>query len=274
MGAQVDDRASKARIPHLRHRHQQLACKRTYLVLRCLRHVLPPFTRSRDAQANTPIISLSLPRAQKKSGGAQEAARRLPRVGACDIAVASRAAVGLPVPARGVNHALTNTEDPMTINVGDKLPSVTLRQVTPEGPKEVSTDDFFRGKRIVLFAVPGAFTPACSQRHLPGFVDRAAEIRAKGIDEIACVSVNDAAVMGAWGRNQRVDGKVTMLADGSGDFAKSLGLELDLSKGGLGIRSKRYSMLVDNGVVKALNVEQQPGQVEASSAEAMLKALV
>jgi glutaredoxin/glutathione-dependent peroxiredoxin len=162
----------------------------------------------------------------------------------------------------------------MTINVGDKLPSVTLRQVTPEGPKEVASDDFFRSKRIVLFAVPGAFTPACSQRHLPGFVDRAAEIRAKGIDEIACVSVNDAAVMGAWGRNQRVDGKVTMLADGSGDFAKALGLELDLSKGGLGIRSKRYSMLVDNGVVKALNVEQQPGQVEASSAEAMLKALV
>jgi len=162
----------------------------------------------------------------------------------------------------------------MTINVGDKLPSVTLRQVTPEGPKEVTTDDFFRGKRIVLFAVPGAFTPACSQRHLPGFVDRAAEIRAKGIDEIACVSVNDAAVLGAWGRGQKVDGKVTMLADGSGDFAKALGLELDLSKGGLGIRSKRYSMLVDNGVVKALNVEQQPGQVEASSAEAMLKALV
>jgi glutaredoxin/glutathione-dependent peroxiredoxin len=162
----------------------------------------------------------------------------------------------------------------MTINVGEKLPSVTLRQVTAEGPKEVTTDDFFRGKRIVLFAVPGAFTPACSQRHLPGFVDRAAEIRAKGIDEIACVSVNDAAVMGAWGRGQKVDGKVTMLADGSGDFAKALGLELDLSKGGLGIRSKRYSMVVDNGVVKALNVEQQPGQVEASSAEAMLKALV
>jgi peroxiredoxin len=162
----------------------------------------------------------------------------------------------------------------MTINVGDRLPSATLRQVTPEGPKEVSSDDFFRGKKVVLFAVPGAFTPACSQRHLPGFVDKATDIRAKGIDEIACVAVNDAAVMGAWGKDQKTDVKVTMLADGSGDFARALGLELDLSKGGLGVRSKRYSMLVDNGVVKSLNVEQQPGQVDASSAEAMLRALV
>ena len=162
----------------------------------------------------------------------------------------------------------------MTIQVGEKIPATTFKYVSPEGPKDITTDELFRGKKVVLFAVPGAFTPACSQRHLPGFVDRAAEIRAKGIDEIACVSVNDAAVLGAWGRGQKVDGKVTMLADGSGDFAKALGLELDLSKGGLGIRSKRYSMLVDNGVVKALNVEQQPGQVEASSAEAMLKALV
>jgi peroxiredoxin len=162
----------------------------------------------------------------------------------------------------------------MTINVGDKLPSVTLRQVTSEGPKEVSSDEFFRGKKVVLFAVPGAFTPACSQRHLLGYVDRAADIKAKGIDEIACVAVNDAAVMGAWGKNQKTEGKVTMLADGSGDLARALGLELDLSKGGLGVRSKRYSMLVDNGVVKSLNVETQPGQVDASSAEAMLKALV
>ena len=162
----------------------------------------------------------------------------------------------------------------MTINVGDRLPSVMLRQVTPEGPKEVSSDDFFRGKKVVLLAVPGAFTPACSQRHLPGYVNRAGDIKAKGVDEIACVAVNDAAVMGAWGRDQKTEGKVTMLADGSGDFARALGLELDLSKGGLGTRSKRYSMLVDNGIVKSLNVEQQPGQVEASSAEAMLKALV
>jgi glutaredoxin/glutathione-dependent peroxiredoxin len=162
----------------------------------------------------------------------------------------------------------------MTINVGDKLPSVTLRQVTSEGPKEVTSDDFFRGRKVVLFAVPGAFTPACSQRHLPGYVDKAADIKAKGIDEIACVAVNDAAVMGAWGKNQKTEGKVTMLADGSGDFARALGLELDLSKGGLGIRSKRYSMLVDNGVVKSLNVEAQPGQVDSSSAEAILRALV
>ena len=161
----------------------------------------------------------------------------------------------------------------MTIKVGDKLPSVTLRQVTPEGPKEITTDDFFRGKKVALFAVPGAFTPACSQRHLPGYVDKAADIKAKGVDEVACVAVNDPAVMGAWGRDQKTAGKVTMLADGSGDFARALGLELDLSKMGLGIRSKRYSMLVDNGVVKSLSVEPQPGQVDVSSAETMLRAL-
>jgi peroxiredoxin len=161
----------------------------------------------------------------------------------------------------------------MTINVGDKIPSVTLKQLTSEGVKEFTTDEIFRGKRIVLIAVPGAFTPACSQRHLPGYVDKAADIKAKGIDEIACVAVNDAFVMGAWGRDQKAEGKVRMLADGSGDFARALGLELDLSKGGLGIRSKRYSMLVDDGVVRSLNVEQQPGQVDVSGADAMLKAL-
>jgi peroxiredoxin len=161
----------------------------------------------------------------------------------------------------------------MTINVGDKLPSVTLRQVTPEGPKEITTDEFFRGKKVALFAVPGAFTPACSQRHLPGYVEKAADVRAKGVDEVACVAVNDPAVLTAWGKDQRCEGKVTMLADGSGDFARALGLELDLTKAGLGMRSKRYSMLVDNGVVKSLNVEQSPGQVELSGVEAMLKAL-
>ena len=161
----------------------------------------------------------------------------------------------------------------MTINVGDRIPSVTLKQLTSEGVKEFTTDEIFRGKRVVLIAVPGAFTPACSQRHLPGYVDKAADIKAKGIDEIACVAVNDAFVMGAWGRDQKTEGKVRMLADGSGDFTRALGLELDLSKGGLGVRSKRYSMLVDDGVVKSLNVEQQPGQVDLSGAEAMLKAL-
>ena len=161
----------------------------------------------------------------------------------------------------------------MTIKVGDKLPSVTLRQVTPEGPKEVTTDSFFGGRKVALFAVPGAFTPACSQRHLPGFVGKAAELKAKGIDEIACVAVNDAAVLGAWARDQKSEGKVTMLADGSGDFARALGLELDLKRLGLGMRSQRYSMLVEDGVVKSFNLEPQPGQVEASSAEAMLKAI-
>ncbi len=162
----------------------------------------------------------------------------------------------------------------MTIKVGDRLPSVTLRQVTPEGPKEITTDDFFRGRKVVLFAVPGAFTPACSQRHLPGYVDKAPQIKAKGVDEVACVAVNDAAVLGAWSRDQKSEGKVTMLADGSGDLVRAIGLELDLSKGGLGIRSQRYSMLVDNGVVKSLSVETAPGQVDVSSAEAMLKAIV
>jgi peroxiredoxin len=161
----------------------------------------------------------------------------------------------------------------MTIKLGDKLPSVTLRQVTPEGPKEVTTDSFFGGRKVALFAVPGAFTPACSQRHLPGFVGKAAELKAKGIDEIACVAVNDAAVLGAWARDQNSEGKVTMLADGSGEFARALGLELDLKRLGLGMRSQRYSMLVEDGVVKSFNLEPQPGQVEASSAEAMLKAI-
>jgi peroxiredoxin len=161
----------------------------------------------------------------------------------------------------------------MPIKVGDKIPSVTLKQVTAEGPKEITTDEFFRGKKVALFAVPGAFTPACSQRHLPGFVDKAADIKAKGVDAVACVAVNDPFVLAAWGKEQKAEGKVLMLADGSGDFARALGLELDLTKAGLGKRSQRYSMLVDNGVVKTLNVEAQPGQVEASSAEAMLKVL-
>jgi glutaredoxin/glutathione-dependent peroxiredoxin len=161
----------------------------------------------------------------------------------------------------------------MTIKVGDKLPSVTLRQVTPEGPQEVTTESFFGGRKVVLFAVPGAFTPACSQRHMPGYVDKAADLKAKGIDEIACVAVNDAAVLTAWARDQKSDGKVTMLADGSGDFVRAIGLELDLTKGGLGVRSQRYSMLVEDGVVKSLNIEPAPGQVDASSAESMLKAI-
>jgi peroxiredoxin len=160
----------------------------------------------------------------------------------------------------------------MTIKVGDKVPSATLRYLSPEGPKEITTDELFRGKRVALFAVPGAFTPTCSQRHLPGYVDKAAEIKAKGIDTIACVSVNDAFVMGAWGKDQKTEGKVTMLADGSGDFTRAVDLELDATRNGLGKRSQRYSMLVDNGVVKALHIEA-PGKFEVSDADTMLKDL-
>lgn len=160
----------------------------------------------------------------------------------------------------------------MAISEGDKIPAVNLRQMTAEGPKEVSTDALFKGKRVVLFAVPGAFTPTCSARHLPGFVEKADQLKAKGIDTIACVSVNDAFVMDAWGKAQNCAGKVEMLADGNGDFTRALGLEMDATKVGLGQRSKRYSMLVEDGVVKQLNVEQ-PGAFEVSSAEYMLNRL-
>jgi glutaredoxin/glutathione-dependent peroxiredoxin len=160
----------------------------------------------------------------------------------------------------------------MAIKVGDKIPSVTLRYLTSEGPKAVSSDEFFAGKKVALFAVPGAYTRTCSQRHLPSYVAHAAEIKAKGVDTIACIAVNDPFVMGAWGKEHQADDKIVMLGDGSGDFTRAIGLELDRIKEGMGIRSQRYSMLVDNGVVKALHVEQ-PGQYEVSSAEAMLKAL-
>ena len=160
----------------------------------------------------------------------------------------------------------------MTIKVGDKVPSATLKYLSSEGPKEITTDELFRGKKVALFAVPGAFTPTCSQRHLPGYVDKHSDLKTKGVDTVACVSVNDAFVMGAWGKDQNCGEKVMMLADGSGDFTRAVGLELDLTKGGLGMRSQRYSMLVDNGVVKALNIEKA-GQFDVSSAEAMLRAV-
>jgi len=160
----------------------------------------------------------------------------------------------------------------MTIAVGDKIPSAKLKTMTAEGPKDISTDEIFGGKKVVLFALPGAFTPTCSAKHLPGFVERAAQIKDKGVATIACLAVNDAFVMGAWGKQQNTDGKVLMLADGSATFTKQLGLELDLTGPGMGIRSKRYAMVVDNGVVKALNVEA-PGAFEVSSADAILKAL-
>jgi glutaredoxin/glutathione-dependent peroxiredoxin len=160
----------------------------------------------------------------------------------------------------------------MTIKVGDKVPSVKLRHMTAEGPKEITTDELFNGKKVVLFAVPGAFTPTCSAKHLPGFVEKAANIKGKGIDSIVCLSVNDAFVMGAWGKDQKTEGKVQMIADGNGEFTKAMGLEMDGSGFGLGLRSKRYAMIVENGVVKALNVEA-PGAFEVSSADAILKAL-
>jgi glutaredoxin/glutathione-dependent peroxiredoxin len=160
----------------------------------------------------------------------------------------------------------------MTIKVGDRIPSVKLRHMTAEGPKEISTDELFGGKKVALFALPGAFTPTCSAKHLPGFVNKAAEIKAKGVDAIACLSVNDVFVMNAWGKDQKADGKVMMLADGNAEFTKAVGLELDASGFGMGQRSKRYAMIVDNGVVKTLNVEP-PGAFEVSSAEAILKAL-
>jgi glutaredoxin/glutathione-dependent peroxiredoxin len=160
----------------------------------------------------------------------------------------------------------------MTIKVGDKIPSVKLTTMTADGPKPISTDDIFKGKKVVLFALPGAFTPTCSAKHLPGFVEKNAAIKAKGVDTIACLSVNDAFVMGAWGKDQNVGDRILMLADGSGDFTKTVGLELDLIGRGLGMRSQRYAMVVENGVVKALNVEA-PGAFDVSSADAILKAL-
>jgi peroxiredoxin len=171
-----------------------------------------------------------------------------------------------------IQHESVRKGKAMTIKVGDKIPSVKLKQMTAEGVKEVSTDDFFKGKKVVLFAVPGAFTPTCSAKHVPGFVQNDAALRAKGVDAVACLSVNDAFVMGAWGKDQKSDGKVVMLADGNGDFTRAVGLELDATANGLGKRSKRYAMVVENGVVKTLNVEA-PGAFEVSSAEAILKTL-
>jgi peroxiredoxin len=160
----------------------------------------------------------------------------------------------------------------MTIKVGDHIPTATLHRMTEEGPKPVKTDDIFHGKKVVLFAVPGAFTPGCSNTHMPGFVVHADDIKAKGVDTIACVAVNDAFVMDAWGKNQNAD-NLLMLADGNAEFTKALGLELDASGFGLGTRSKRYSMIVDHGKVTALNVEPDGAGIEVSTAEKILDQL-
>jgi peroxiredoxin len=158
----------------------------------------------------------------------------------------------------------------MTIKVGDKVPSATLMQMKGGAPQPLKTDDLFSGKKVVVFALPGAFTPTCSAKHLPGFVTKAEDIRSKGVDTIACISVNDAFVMGAWGEQQGAGEKVLMLADGNGDFTRALGLEMDASKFGMGKRSQRFSMLVDNGVVAQLNVEE-PGAFSVSSAEHIIQ---
>ena len=161
----------------------------------------------------------------------------------------------------------------MTISVGDRIPDVTLRTMTPEGPKPVQSGEVLGKGKVVLFAVPGAFTPTCSDHHLPGFVLRADELREKGVDTIACIAVNDPFVMGAWGEAQGTEGKVLMLSDGNGEFTAEVGLEMDGSAFGLGTRGKRFSMLVKDGVVKALHVEESPGQLSVSDAETMLKDL-
>jgi len=159
----------------------------------------------------------------------------------------------------------------MTIQVGDRLPDVPLAIATPDGPQPTTSTDYFKGKTVALFAVPGAFTPTCSARHLPSYVDKAEELKAKGIDEIACISVNDPFVMGAWGQRDGSE-DITMIADGNGDFADATGLVMDGSKYGMGQRSQRYSMIVKDGVVEQLNVEA-PGEYRASSAEYMLDQL-
>ena len=160
----------------------------------------------------------------------------------------------------------------MTITVGDKIPDATLIKATEAGPAPITTAELFDGRTVALVSVPGAFTPTCSAKHLPGFVDHAAAIKAKGVDEIACMSVNDAFVMGAWGKSANVGDNVTMLADGNGDFAKALGLTFDGSKFGMGIRGQRFSMVVTDGVVTQLNIEE-PGAFKVSSAEHMIDQL-
>jgi peroxiredoxin len=171
-----------------------------------------------------------------------------------------------------------STRDPkpwsrtMAIQVGDTVPAATFTVFGPSGPQPITTDELFKGKKVALFALPGAFTPTCSAKHLPGFKEHAAEFRAKGVDSIACVSVNDVFVMKAWGDSQNVGDDVMMLADGNGDFTRAVGLEMDASKFGMGTRSQRYSMLVDDGVVKEINVESG-GEFKVSSAEYMLAQL-
>jgi peroxiredoxin len=167
----------------------------------------------------------------------------------------------------------------MTIKVGDKLPDGELKEFIEVetagcslGPNSFNVADLVKGKKIVIFGLPGAFTPTCSAKHVPGYLQHLDELKSKGVDEVWCISVNDAFVMGAWGRDQHATGKVRMMADGSADYTKKLGLDVDLTARGMGVRSQRYSMLVENGVVKSINVEA-PGKFEVSNAETMLTKL-
>jgi peroxiredoxin len=160
----------------------------------------------------------------------------------------------------------------MTIKVGDRMPKGQFTRMGANGPEPVTTDELFGGKKVVLFSVPGAFTPTCSAKHLPGFINNFDKLKAKGVDTIACMAVNDVFVMKAWGESSKAAGKVEMLADGNGEYARALGLELDASKFGMGMRGKRFSAIIDNGVVKTLNVEP-PGEYGVSSAESALQQL-
>jgi glutaredoxin/glutathione-dependent peroxiredoxin len=161
----------------------------------------------------------------------------------------------------------------MTIAIGETIPSATFKEKTADGPVDITTDALFKGKKVVVFAVPGAFTPTCTLNHLPGYLEHRDALLAKGVDDIAVVSVNDWHVMGAWAQHSGGMGKIHFLADWDASFSKALGLEMDLSAGGLGVRSKRYAMLVEDGVVKSLDIEENPGQATVSSAEAMLARL-
>jgi glutaredoxin/glutathione-dependent peroxiredoxin len=161
----------------------------------------------------------------------------------------------------------------MTIAPGSKLPNAKFKTMTESGPADLAAEDLFKGKKVALFAVPGAFTPTCHARHLPGFLHNLEAFKSKGVDVIACTAVNDIFVLDAWGRASAAEGKITFLADGNGDFAKAIGLDMDGTPIGFGIRSKRYAMLIDDGVVKALHVEPQAGVLEVSSAERLLEDL-
>jgi len=161
----------------------------------------------------------------------------------------------------------------MTISVGDKMPSGSLMTMGENGPEEVSTEEMFGGKKVVLFGLPGAFTPTCSAQHVPSYVENHTALAAKGVDAVGCMAVNDAFVMGAWGKDQQVGNKVTMLADGSADYTRALGLELDLTARGMGLRCTRFAIVVDDGTVSAVQVEDNPGGIEKTGALAILDIL-